>query len=140
MPSQVPILCRMQNGIRWLSPFHMSHFWSREMQKHHLSLTNPGGAGLFTTEAVLPLPPKQVMGLTFLLFNILAEARHLFLPPALEGGKAQSQRAEALNKLAMGRTFFEPTRAELVLHQAVRGVSITELRTVLVCICHSFKF
>lgn len=40
-------------------PSTLSHCWSREMQKHLLSLTNPGGAGLFNPEAGPPLPQSN---------------------------------------------------------------------------------
>lgn len=92
-----PLMWRIGNGSRWPSPFHMSHFWSREMQKHHLSLTNPGGAGPFTPEAGLPRPRSNSRA--WLSSSLISwQKRGQFPPPALGGGKAPPQSAEPRSK------------------------------------------
>ena len=55
------------------------------MQRNYLSPTIPRGADLSTLGAVLPLPPKQLMGLTLTLLRILAELKPVpWAPQATE--------------------------------------------------------
>ena len=55
------------------------------MRKNYLSLTIPRGAALPTPGAVLPLPPRQLMGLTLTLLHILAELKPVpWAPQATE--------------------------------------------------------
>ena len=60
------------------------------MQKNYLSLTIPRGADPPTPGAVLPLPPKQLMGLALTLLHILAELKPVPWAPQATGHPYQA--------------------------------------------------
>ena len=60
------------------------------MQKNYLSLTIPRGADLPTPGAVLPLPPKQLLGLALRLLHILAELKPVPWAPQATGHPDQA--------------------------------------------------